>query len=137
METQQPLVIEGSLLPQLANGHVHVAVLLHDLGHRHLEVFLCHVDASLPQRKHTRLCAHRLNRSCLFKTETATITDKKQWKRYRATSCIAARRGEGWQRRLSHLSSLDLRRYTLGPPQLRELPDSARLKHIVVSYRST
>lgn len=51
-----------SLLPQLPDGHVHVAVLLHDLSDRHLEVFLCHVDASLPQREHTRLRAHRLRK---------------------------------------------------------------------------
>lgn len=50
------------LLPQLPDRHVHVAILLHDLGDRHLEVLLGHVDASFPQREHTRLCAHRLFR---------------------------------------------------------------------------
>lgn len=48
------------LLPQLADGHVHVAVLLHNLRNRHLEVLLGHVDASLPKREHPGLCAHRL-----------------------------------------------------------------------------
>mmetsp|Transcript_8153 Transcript_8153/g.18160 ORF Transcript_8153/g.18160 Transcript_8153/m.18160 type:complete len:277 (+) Transcript_8153:97-927(+) len=42
---------------QLHDAHVLVAVFLHHLGHRHLEVILCDMLPALSQRKHTSLCA--------------------------------------------------------------------------------
>ena len=50
-----------TLLKQLDDRHVLLAVLLHDLGNRHIEVLLCDVDAALSQREHARLGTHRLN----------------------------------------------------------------------------
>ena len=51
-------ILALSLLPEHLHGHVLVAVLLHDLGDRHLEVLLGDVDASLAQGEHARLRAH-------------------------------------------------------------------------------
>ena len=48
------------LREELGDGDVLLAVLLHHLGHRHLEVLLGDVDAPLAQREHARLRAHRL-----------------------------------------------------------------------------
>lgn len=42
-----------TLLPQLLDGGVLLRVLLHHLGNCHLEVLLCDVNSSFPQRKHT------------------------------------------------------------------------------------
>jgi len=43
--------------PGSPDGQVALDVLLHHLGHCHLEVLLGHVDTTLPQGKHTRLGA--------------------------------------------------------------------------------
>jgi len=48
------------LLPELTQRHVLLCVFLHNLRHRHLKVFLCHVYSPLPQSKHSRLRAHSL-----------------------------------------------------------------------------
>jgi hypothetical protein len=46
--------------PGASDGQVALDVLLHHLRHRHLEVLLRYVDATLPQREHSCLCAHGL-----------------------------------------------------------------------------
>lgn len=64
------------LLPKLADGHVHIAVLLHNLRYGHLEVFLCHVDASLPQREHPRLRADSLRKAPADRIQVSMRTDR-------------------------------------------------------------
>ena len=58
---QRKEVLESESLEELAKRHVLVVVLAHDLGNRHLKVLLCHVHATLTERIHARLCAHRLD----------------------------------------------------------------------------
>ena len=49
------------LLEKLLDAHVLLRVLLHNLGHRHLEVLLGDVDPPLPQGVHAGLGAHALH----------------------------------------------------------------------------
>ena len=46
-----------TLLPQLLEGHVFIAILLHDLSDCHFEIFLSDMYSPFPQRKHACLSA--------------------------------------------------------------------------------
>jgi hypothetical protein len=48
------------LLEKLADGHVLLSVLLHNLGNGHLKVFLRDVNSSLSESEHTSLGTDRL-----------------------------------------------------------------------------
>ena len=65
-QDQHNVTTSLELLPELADAHILVRVLLHDLSDSHLKVLLGHMHPPLTQRKHSRLRAARLAMATQF-----------------------------------------------------------------------